>query len=50
LIDLLQEALTGIKYNKDDIKATFNELSQRHPELTAQVDDVSSWLIGEMKS
>ena len=49
LIDLLQEALPGIKYNKDDIKATFNELSQRHPELTAQVDDASSWLIGAMK-
>lgn len=49
LIDLLQEALTGIKYNKGGIKATFNELSQRHPELTAQIDDVSKWLTGEME-
>ena len=49
LIDLLQEALTGIKYNKGGIKATFNELGQVHPELAEQVNDVSNWLIGEVK-
>lgn len=49
LIDLLQQTLAGVKYNKDDIKARFNELNQRHPELTAQIDDVSKWLTGEME-
>ncbi|MGB3109395.1 MAG: lipoate--protein ligase [Psychrobacter alimentarius] len=49
LIDLLQQTLAGVKYNKDDIKARFNELNQRHSELTAQIDDVSKWLTGEME-
>jgi len=49
LIDLLQQTLAGVKYNKNDIKARFNELNQRHPELTAQIDDVSKWLISEME-
>lgn len=49
LIDLLQQTLAGVKYNKDDIKARFDELSQGHSELTAQIDDVSKWLIGEME-
>jgi lipoate-protein ligase A len=49
LIDLLQQTLAGVKYNKDDIKARFDELSQRHSELTAQIDDVSKWLISEME-
>ena len=49
LIDLLQQTLASVKYNKDDIKARFNKLSQEYPELTAQVDDVSKWLISEME-
>lgn len=49
LIDLLQQTLAGVKYNKDDIKARFNELIQGNPELTAQIDDVSKWLISEME-
>ncbi len=49
LIDLLQQTLAGVKYNKDDIKARFNELIQGYPELTAQIDDVSKWLTGEME-
>ena len=49
LIDLLQQTLAGVKYNKNDIKARFNELIQGYPELTAQIDDVSKWLISEME-
>lgn len=49
LIDLLQQTLAGVKYDKDNIKARFDELNQRYPELTAQIDDVSKWLTGEME-
>lgn len=49
LIDLLQQTLADVKYNKDDIKVRFNELIQGYPELTAQIDDVSKWLISEME-
>jgi len=50
LIDLLKDTLTGVKYNKDDIKSQLDELGKANPELTAQVNDVSNWLIGEIKS
>ena len=49
LIDLLQESLTDVKYNKVDIKAKFDELSKVHTELAAQIDNVSKWLVGEME-
>ena len=49
LIDLLKDTLTGIKYNKDDIKAKLDELKQVQPDLEPQVDDFCEWLIGEME-
>ena len=49
LIDLLKETLTDIKYNRHEVKATLAELSKAHPDLAAQIDDVSNWLIGEME-
>ena len=49
LIDLLKETLTGVKYNKDDIKAKLDELGKAYPELATQIDDVSTWLIGKME-
>ena len=49
LIDLLKDALAGVKYNKDNIKKKFDELGQQNPELAAQIDDVSTWLISEIE-
>ena len=49
LIDLLKNTLTNVKYNKSDIKTKLDELGKAHPELAAQIDDVSVWLIGEME-
>ena len=49
LIDLLKESLADVKYDKHDIKAKFDELSRAHPDLAAQIDDVSAWLSGEME-
>ena len=49
LIDLLKESLADVKYDKHDIKAKFDELSRAHPDLAAQIDDVSAWLRGEME-
>ena len=49
LIDLLKESLADVKYDKHDIKAKFDELSRAHPDLAAQIDDVSEWLRGEME-
>lgn len=50
LIDLLKGALAGIKYSKDNIKTRLDELRQANTELAAQIDDVSRWLIGILKS
>ena len=49
LIDLLKESLADVKYDKHDIKAKFDELSRAHPDLAAQIDDVSEWLRDEME-
>ena len=49
LIELLKDTLTGIKYDKHEIKAKFDELSKAHPELAAQIDNVSKWMISEME-
>ena len=49
LIDDLKEALTGVKYNKEDIKAKLNSLNQAQPELAEQINDFKQWLIGEME-
>ena len=49
LIELLKDTLTDIKYDKHEIKAKFDELSKAHPELAAQIDDVSEWLLSEME-
>ena len=50
LIDTLKDTLTGIKYNKEPIKAKLDELGKAYAELAAQIDDVSKWLISEMES
>jgi lipoate-protein ligase A len=50
LIDLLKESLTGIKYNKNDVKAKLDGLKEAQPELASQVDDFRGWLVGEMES
>lgn len=39
LIDTLKDTLTGIKYNKNDVRATLDELKKAQPDLAAQVDD-----------
>lgn len=49
LIDQLKAALTGVKYNKEAIKAKLDELGTVHPELAAQIDDVSKWLTSQME-
>ncbi|MBO1531430.1 lipoate--protein ligase [Psychrobacter sp. F1192] len=49
LIDLLKQTLTDIKYNRGEIKAKLAELGKAHPDLAAQIDDVSEWLLGEME-
>ena len=50
LIDLLKDTLTGVKYNKHEVKAKLDGLGKAHPDLAAQIDDVSEWLISEMKN
>ena len=49
LIELLKESLTGIKYDKEAIKAKLDELGKAHPELAAHIEDVSKWLTSEME-
>ncbi|WP_394209967.1 lipoate--protein ligase [Psychrobacter piscatorii] len=49
LIDLLKETLTGVKYNKYEIKNALAELANSQPELAAQVSDFEKWLVGEME-
>ena len=50
LIDLLKDTLTGIKYDRNTVKAALDGLKQAHTELAAQVDDFEQWLVGEMES
>ena len=50
LIEALKESLTGVKYNKDDIKAELNELKQMQPDLADQIDDFCGWLISEIEN
>ncbi|MGE6474896.1 lipoate--protein ligase [Psychrobacter sp. NPDC078631] len=50
LIELLKETLTGVKYNKPEIKNKLDELAKAQPELAAQVSDFEKWLVGEMKA
>jgi lipoate-protein ligase A len=49
LIDLLKETLTGVKYNKKEIKDTLDDLAKAQPELAAQVNEFEKWLVGEME-
>ncbi|PKG64480.1 lipoate--protein ligase [Psychrobacter sp. Choline-02u-13] len=49
LIDLLKEALTGVKYNKPEIQDKLDDLAKAQPELAAQVSDFEKWLVGEME-
>lgn len=49
LIDTLKEALTGVKYNQQDIKASLDGLKDAQPDWSGQIDDFSGWLIGEIK-
>lgn len=49
LIDWLKESLTGIKYNKNDVKLALDKLKEHQPELATQIDNVSCWLTAEMQ-
>ena len=49
LIDLLKNTLTGVKYNKPEIKNKLDDLAKAQPELAAQMDDFEQWLVGEME-
>ncbi|WP_201606936.1 lipoate--protein ligase [Psychrobacter immobilis] len=49
LIDLLKETLTGVKYNKSEIRDALAELAKAQPELAAQVNDFEQWLVSEME-
>ena len=49
LIELLKAALTGIKYNRHEVKAKLDKLSQAHADLAAQIDDFCIWLLSEME-
>lgn len=49
LIDLLKNTLTGVKYNKPEIKNKLDDLAKAQPELAAQMDDFEKWLVGEME-
>ena len=50
LIDLLKHTLTEVKYDKNEIKTKLAELRQANPDLAAQINEVSVWLIGEMEA
>ncbi|WP_352336471.1 lipoate--protein ligase [Psychrobacter sp. 16-MNA-CIBAN-0192] len=50
LIELLKEALTGIKYNTEAIKAKLDELKNAQPNIATQINDFEQWLIEEMDS
>lgn len=49
LIDLLKKTLTGIKYNKPEIKNKLDDLAIAQPELATQVSNFEKWLVGEME-
>lgn len=49
LIDLLKKTLTGVKYNKPEIKNKLDDLAIAQPELATQVSDFEKWLVGEME-
>ncbi|HCT72472.1 MULTISPECIES: lipoate protein ligase C-terminal domain-containing protein [Psychrobacter] len=49
LIDLLKDTLTGIKYDRNTVKAALDGLKQAHTELAAQVDGFGKWLDSEME-
>ncbi|MGE6244636.1 lipoate--protein ligase [Psychrobacter proteolyticus] len=49
LIDLLKKTLTGVKYNKPEIKNKLDDLTKAQPELAAQISDFEQWLVGEME-
>ena len=49
LIEVLKEALTGVKYNKEAISTKLAALSEAQPEMAAQIADFSAWLVGEIK-
>ncbi|MBH0095083.1 lipoate--protein ligase [Psychrobacter sp. NZS113] len=49
LIELLKETLTDSKYNRNDVKTKLDELGIAHPDVAAQVNDVSEWLTSEME-
>ncbi len=49
LIELLKDTLTGIKYNKNDVKLALDKLKEAQPELATQIGNVSDWLTDEMQ-
>ena len=50
LIDSLKDALTAVKYNKNDIQAKLSELKQAQPDLADQIDDFCTWLVSEIEN
>ena len=50
LIEQLKEALTDIRYDRNEVKAKLAKLSETHSDLATQIDEVSEWLISEMET
>ena len=49
LIERLKESLTGVKYNKEAIKAKLDELKNVHSELAGQIEGFNVWLVAEVE-
>ena len=50
LIDLLEQTLTGVKYNRYEVQAKLDKLKLAQPKLATQVDDLCKWLVGKMEN
>ena len=50
LIDLLEQTLTGVKYNRYEVQAKLDKLKLAQPKLATQVDDFCKWLVGKMEN
>ena len=42
LINLLKEAMKGVKYNKEALRDGLNDLGKVHPDLAGQVEEFRS--------
>ncbi len=50
LIDTLKDTLTGVKYNKNDVKSKLDGLKVAQPDVAAQISDFEKWLVSEIES